>query len=258
MSGVEQAKQLLTVKTEPKQARSIRDELVRMKPEIEKALPRQIGVDRFTRLVLTELRRNPKLLDTNPASVLGAMMLCAQLGLEPGPLGHAYLVPYQNECTFVLGYRGMIELASRSGRLRSIVARPVYDGDDFDYSYGITDKLRHVPTTPENRGDVVLYYGLARFANPSGYYLHVMQPHEIEAYRRRSAAGRNNSGPWSTDYDQMACKTVIRRMQPYLPASALLARAIDLDDQVVAGFTEEGVTFDTDFEELSPDLEMES
>jgi recombination protein RecT len=258
VSGVEAAKQALAIKAEPTGSRTIREELVRMKPEIEKVIPRQIGVERFTRLVLTELRRNPQLMNCKPHSVLGAMMLCAQLGLEPGPLGHAYLVPYRNECTFVLGYRGMIELASRSGRLRSIVARPVYEGDEWAYSYGITDKLHHVPCDPSQRGPVRMYYGLARFANPSGYYLHVMQPDEIEAYRRRSASGRDGKGPWSTDYDQMACKTVVRRMQPYLPSSVHLARAIELDEQIVEGFTEEGVTFDADLEDMSPDLEMES
>jgi recombination protein RecT len=255
MSGIEAARNAIAVAAEPKGTRTIRDELIRMRPEIEKVIPRQVGAERFTRLVLTELRRNPMLMECAPQSVLGAMMLCAQLGLEPGPLGHAYLVPYGRECQFILGYRGMIELASRSGRLRSIVARPVYEGDSFSYAYGITDRLSHVPCVAADRGPVVLYYGLARFASPSGYYLHVMQPDEIEAARGRSATGKKNVGPWKSDYLAMACKTVVRRMQPYLPASVHLARAIDSDEQIVEGFTEHGVEFDAD---LSPDEEKVS
>src|SRR2546427_642740 len=82
------------------------DLLERQKPELEKALPEAIGVERFTRTVLTELRRTPKLLDCSPESLLGAMMLAAQLGLEPGPLGLVYLVPFKGQVEFIIGYRG--------------------------------------------------------------------------------------------------------------------------------------------------------
>ena len=240
------ALQQITAKTEPKETQTLTQTLERMRPQIEAALPTQIGAERFTRLVLTEIRRTPKLLECNPQSVLAAMMLCAQLGVEPGPLGHAYLVPYGRECTFILGYRGMIDLASRSGRLRSVVARTVYQGDNFDFAFGIADKLRHVPCAPSERGEPIAYYGIARFANPSGYFLHVMYPPEIEAAKKRSASAKRQGGPWDTDYDAMARKTVIRRMAPYLPLSTILGRAIEADERVISDLDDTGIEFAED------------
>jgi recombination protein RecT len=223
--------------------------LERQRPALEQVLGRE--AERFQRIALTEIRRNPLLQECEPLSVLGALMLCAQLDLEPGPLGHAYLVPYKREATFVLGYKGMIELANRSGRLRSIVARTVHEGDAWEYAYGAaSDRLRHVPTTPANRGPVVCYYGVARFASPSGAVPHVMYPEEIEAARARSQLGRQGKGPWQTDYEPMAHKTVIRRMQPWLPQSVALARALDADERPVQGWTPDaGVVIDAEAEE---------
>lgn len=212
---------------------TIQDLIERQRPAIERALPTHLDGDRFARIVLTELRRTPKLLECQPASLLAAMMLSAQLGLEPGPLGLVYLVPFKQEVTFILGYKGMIALAQRSGQLKDIVARTVHEGDEFTYSFGVKDHLHHVPARPSERGEPSCYYGIARLIG-GGTVMHVMYPEEIEAARKRSPSGRKMEGPWATDAQAMARKTVIRRMAPFLPVAGAFGRALVVDESRIA------------------------
>lgn len=187
---------------------TIFDLVEKQKPALARALPRHLDADRLTRIIVTEVRRNPKLLQCDPQSLLGACMQAAQLGLEPGPLGLAYLVPYWNNKTrsydiqFQLGYRGMLELARRSGQIRSIVAREVCANDTFEFEYGLDERLVHKPALAA-RGDVVAYYGVAHLTD-GGHVVHVMSRDDIDKYRARSKADKN--GPWVTDYDAMARK----------------------------------------------------
>ena len=236
-------KQELEKRTEPTPQRDFRQLLEAQRPQIEAALPQAIGAERFSRLVLTEMRRNPRLFECSQESVLGAMMLSAQLGLEPGPLGHAYLVPYKQTCTFIVGYKGMITLAYRSGELKEIVARPVYQGDQWGgvKATETGDHFVHVPAAPKDRGDVVCFYGRARLRS-GGNLVHVMYPEEIEARARRSAAFRNDSGPWVTDRQAMQLKTVVRAMSPWLPMSATFGRALEVDERPVSWEAGEIVT----------------
>ena len=228
----------------PKAELTVRDLLDRMQPEIEKAAPRAIGAERFTRLVLTELRRNPVLFDCKPESVIGAMMLCAQLGLEPGPLGHAYLVPYKEHgvqvCQFVVGYKGYIELGYRSGRLGSIRLATVWEGDEFIYEEREGGPyLRHRECAPVDRGREVCYYSRATIVGGKPHVKRLW-PEEIEAARKRSPLGKLNRGPWHTDYETMAWKTCLRRQAPVLPQSVHFARALEADERPVVALDAEG------------------
>lgn len=219
--------------TRPTQGHTIFELVERQKPAIEKALGAAIGVERFTRIIQTELRRNIALGNCSPESVLGAMMLCAQLGLEPGPLGHAYLVPFKRECTFVLGYTGIVALAYRSGELKSIVAQPVYDAEPFKTQGGSAAKIVHEMLPPDERGaNVTAYYALAKLKS-GGEVWKVLYPAEIEAHRKRSPAGKSNTGPWATDYLPMALKTAVKVLRPWLPLSAVFGRGVEVDEQAV-------------------------
>lgn len=133
-----------------------------MEPQIKKALPSVITPERFTRMVLTALSSTPKLQTCTPQSFLGAMMQAAQLGVEPNtPLGQAYLIPYGSVCQFQLGYKGLIDLAYRSGEVSSIQAHEVHENDKFEYELGLEPKLRHVPAKAD-RGPVVWYYAVLK------------------------------------------------------------------------------------------------
>jgi recombination protein RecT len=237
MAGTQRARELAKRQAAQAQAApdqagqpTVQDLLEKLQPQIARALPKTMTADRFARIVMTTLRTSPQLMTADPQSLMAAVMLSAQLGLEPGPLGHAYLVPYKREVTFIIGYKGIIDLARRSGEIRSIEAREVREGDLFEYEFGLEPKLRHIPADGD-RGEATHFYGVAHFKD-GGHYFEVLPVSEIERYRKRSAAG--NRGPWQTDYAAMAKKTVIRRMAPYLPLSTEAAQAIDADEGVVS------------------------
>lgn len=207
-------------------APTVYDLIQRMRPELAKQVP---DADRFARTVLTEIRRTPKLLDCSPESLLGAMMQAAQLGLEPGPLGHVYLVPFKREVTFVLGYRGMIDLAYRSGLLKSISAVTVREGDAFAFRYGSRPFLDHTPSGPPGERVPTHWYAVAPLKTGGAPFV-VIYPDDVEKARKLSAAGNNPLSPWTTDYDAMARKTAVRQLSPLLPQSPAWAQALAEDE----------------------------
>ncbi len=210
--------------------------LTTYKGEIARALPKHLTADRMARVAMTEIRKTPALLKCRPESLFGAIIQTAQLGLEPGnAMGHAYLVPYGQDVQLIMGYRGMIDLARRSGQIVSIEAHAVYEGDTFECTFGLNSDLRHVPDWENpNRTDASklrFVYAVAKLKD-GGTQFEVMSRAEVEAIRARSKAGR--SGPWVTDFAQMAIKTVIRRLFKYLPVSIEMQQAISLDERAEA------------------------
>lgn len=216
---------------------SLRDLVERQKSEIARALTgTALEPERFTRILLTVIRQSPQLQRCRPESVLGAAMTCAQLGLEPGPLGEAYLVPYGDECTFVTGYQGMIKLAFQSGQIRHIDADAVREGDHFEYAKGADPKLVHAPAL-SGRGDVICYYAVASFVQ-GGHVAVVLSPEDVAKTRDRAPSARAKSSPWKTDFDAMATKTCVRRLAKFLPQSTGLARALTADETVRSNIVE--------------------
>lgn len=216
----------------PSQYQTIQELFKRMEPEIAKALPKHITVERLTRVALTEVRKNPKLLECTTQSLLGALMLSAQLGLEPGILGHAYMIPYYNgktkaqEVQFQIGYKGYLDLVRRSGELRTIDVHEVCKNDFFEYEYGLEPKLRHKPVL-DNRGEPYCYYAVAHFKD-GGFSFLVLSVSDVEKFRKRSKSP--DFGPWGTDYDAMAKKTVIKQLCKFLPLSPEIQRGIVQDE----------------------------
>ena len=136
------------------------------KKQFNNALPQHINTDRFVRIAITTIRLNPKLAKCNPESLIGALMVSAQLGLEPGTLGQCYLIPFENkkagtvECQFQIGYKGLIELLRRSGQLSDIYSYTVYENDDFNIEYGLSRTLVHKPNFTD-RGEIKGFYAVA-------------------------------------------------------------------------------------------------
>lgn len=217
-------------------AQTIHEYLKKMGPEIARALPKHMDPDRLARVAMTVIRTNPQLLQCNVQSLMGAVMQCAQLGLEPGLLGHAYLIPFRNtkqntmDVQFIIGYRGMIDLARRSGNIQSIYAHAVYENDEFEYEYGLQPALKHKPAMTD-RGKIIGFYAVAHFKD-GGYQFEFMPIEEIEKRRQRSKAA--NNGPWVTDFEEMGKKTVIRHMFKYLPVSVEIMRDITKDETAPA------------------------
>lgn len=205
------------------------------------ALPKQIGVERFSRIVMTSVTLTPDLLDCSPNSLLAAVLTCAQLGLEPdGVRNMAHLVPFGKKVTFIPGYMGLMDLSMRSGKFRNIEAHIVYAQDEFDYAHGSTPFISHKPAYEKaDRGEQIAAYCIAFFKD-GGFQFRVMPMTDIRAIRDRSPAGRR--GPWVTDFDAMALKTVIRHTVKYLPSSVVdqsLSLAVSLDERAETGIDQQ-------------------
>ena len=201
------------------------------------ALPKNLTAERLTRIVMTEVRKTPALLNCNQESFFGAVLQCAQLGLEPGSaLGHCYLLPFGNgkardgrpNCQLIIGYRGMIDLARRSGQIQSINAYVVHEADDFEYELGLHPDIHHKPSPLADRGPVTYVYAVAVLKG-GGVQFEVMSRAEVEAVRAQSKAGK--SGPWVTHWDEMARKSVVRKLFKYLPVSIEAVRAVEIDEK---------------------------
>ncbi|MFE6689621.1 recombinase RecT [Streptomyces sp. NPDC057743] len=237
-----------TAGTQPSLARFVQQ----MLPEITRALPAHIAPERIARIALTELRRVDHLAECTQESFGGALMTCAQLGLEPGgALGEAYLLPLWNkrvrayEVQLVIGYQGMVRLFWQHPLAAGLSTHTVYENDEFDYEYGLTPVLRHRPAR-SNRGRPTDYYAVAKMTNGGSAFV-VLSTDDVEAIRKRSRS--RDSGPWSTDYDAMARKTCVRRLFKLLPKSPELARAVAHDGAVRRDASPDGLDAVPDYVE---------
>lgn len=236
---------------------TIQDYIKKMEPGIKAALPSVLTPERFTRITLTALSTNPTLAQTTPNSFLGAMMVAAQLGLEPNtPLGQAYLIPFKNkgtlECQFQLGYKGLIDLAYRSGEISVIQAHTVYENDEFSFEYGLEPDLKHVPAKID-KGAPVWFYAIFK-TKDGGYGFEVMSVEDVRAHAARYSQSYNSSySPWKTNFEEMAKKTVLKRVLKYAPLKSDFVRGLSSDETIKTELSEDMYTvpstyIDADFE----------
>lgn len=247
--------QLVTT-TQDKPTLSIEDILKGkgMRSALAMALPKHVTADRMARVALTALSKNPALARCSQVSFFGSLLSAAQLGLEPNtPLGFAYLIPYKQECTLIVGYQGMIDLAWRAGT--AIRGNIVRDGDEFDVEYGLNQSLHHKPSLdPERESRQVTYVytiGKLRGEDREPVFT-VLSRAEVEKYRARSASKSN--GPWVTDWDAMALKTGVRRLFRWLPKSIEIQQALTLDTAHETGNQREA--YDTSVVEAMGSLQL--
>lgn len=221
--------------------RTMQSYIKSMEGEIAKALPSVITPERFTRIVLSAISVNPKLGGCTPQSFLGAMMTSAQLGLEVNtPLGQAYVLPYMNkgvmEAQFQLGYKGLIDLAYRSGEVEVIQAHVVYANDEFHCEYGLDPKLTHKPAD-RDRGEPVKVYAVFK-TKSGGYGFEVMSMDDVRNHAAKySKAYGSNFSPWKTNFEEMAKKTVLKRVLKYAPLKSDFVRAAVQDETVKKGLS---------------------
>ncbi|UXC37503.1 recombination protein RecT [Cupriavidus gilardii] len=212
------------------------------KSTLAAVLPRHVSADRMLKIALGAMRTTPKLMNCTVESLMGAVVQVSQLGLEPNtPLGHAYLIPFENrqkgntEVQIVLGYKGLIDLARRSGQIVSIAAHEVCANDHFEYAYGLDEKLEHRPAMGE-RGEIIAFYAVAKLVG-GGHAFEVMSNQQVLDIRNASQGWKQAvrfkkeaTSPWGAHYAEMGRKTVLRRLFKYLPVSIELANAAALDD----------------------------
>jgi len=216
--------------------------LQQAKGQIALALPKHLTADRLIRIALTACRRTPALLECDTYSVVGCVMQSAQLGLEmDGVLGHAYMVPYHNkktgrkEAQFIVGYKGLLTLARNSGEVSYFAAHVVHEHDHFVFSYGTDQHLEHTPNLA-GRGQPIAVYAVLKLRN-GDHDFEVMSWEEIARHRDQYSKA-SGDGPWRTAIEEMARKTVIRRLAKRCPVSVELQRAAALDEYADAGVSQ--------------------
>lgn len=196
----------------------------KMKTQFAAALPHHLSADRFCRIALTALTRTPKLMDCTPESLMRCLLDLSAYGIEPDGR-RAHLIPYGNTCTLILDWKGLAELAMRSGIIAKLHADIVCENDVFTYNMG--EVTQHVIDWKQPRGAMYAAYAMA-VTKDGPVFVAVMNKEEIDGIRKRSKAG--NSGPWVSDYNEMAKKTAFRRLAKWLPLSAEFRDAVDKDD----------------------------
>lgn len=214
---------------------SFKDMLERMAPEIARALPAHLTAERMARITLTQARQTPKLLGCTAESLAGAVLTCAQLGMEPGPTGEAFFIPRRNgdtgewEASFELGYKGMAKLFWQHPLAKYLNTATVRVKDEFDYDLGTTPYLKHKPNKGE-RGDPEGHWYAVYLLVNGGFGFAVLDKPEVE--RRRSASKQPNGFGWSRNYNQMAEKSALRDAFDTMPKSPEMARALAWDGEV--------------------------
>ncbi len=206
--------------------------------EIAAALPKHVNIERMLIIAQTAATSVPALLDCHTPSLFGALIKCTQLGLEPNnPLGHCYLIPFKNnkknrmDVQLMIGYRGMIDLARRSGHVISLNAQAVHEGDVFEYEFGLEEKLKHIPG--ENRGEVTHYYAYAKLTG-GGHQFDVKTAATMRLLMSRTQS-QGKYGPWKDHPIAMGRKSMIRALFNYLPVSIEMAQAQTIDGQAEVG-----------------------
>lgn len=220
---------------------TLRGQIQKMETQFAMAMPKGMEAAQLVRDALTCLRQNPKLAECSPDTVLGGLMTCAQLGLRPGVLGHAWLLPFwdgrsrSHKAQLVIGYQGYKDLAFRSGQISSLIARTVFENDVFEVDYGLSDNLIHKPTMTGDRGRPIAYYAIAKFAT-GGHAFIVMSQDDMEKHRDQYAMAKTKEGrivgPWRDQFEGMAHKTCVRQLAKWMPMSTEFATAIQADEGV--------------------------
>jgi recombination protein RecT len=216
-----------------------------MLPAIQEALPKSNGMsaERLSRIALTTLKQNPKLLEASIESLLGAVLQSAQLGLEPNLLGSCYFIPYKGTVSFQIGYKGLIDLVTRKGEVTTIVAQEVRKGDYFHYEFGRNETLKHIPAPNHERGEIEYFYAYAHLKN-GGFTFQVMHISEIEKVRNEhSISYKYDKGGsiWVKHFEAMAAKTVIKKLIKYLPISVETQNAVAHDETIRRDITADAI-----------------
>lgn len=227
-----------------------------MEVEFQRAMPQGAEARMLVRDAQTALRQVKDLAKCESATVLGALMTCAQLGLRPGVLGQAYVLPFWDnrdkvhKAQLVIGYKGLLSLVYRSGMVETVAARIVYENDEFLLEYGLgADTLIHRPPAGfGDRGRPVAYYAIARMKD-GGYA--ITDPMGVEAMQKHAAKHSKAAkiGPWKDHFDQMALKTMLRKLCQTLPQSTEIAQAVMHDGAVRADTTPAAVDQTPDYVE---------
>lgn len=207
--------------------------LMGMKDRVAQVLPKHLTAERVISMAATTIAKNPKIADCSPASLLGSVMQASILGFPPvEALGYCYFVPYKKQIQFQIGYKGLIELARRSGKIKMVYAEVVREGDVFNVEMGLSPKLEHKPVFDSSK-PMTYVYAVCHFSD-GGYNFVVLSRSDVERLRMRSPMqDAAPSGAWLTDYDAMAKAKALKQLAKYMPLNIDQQEAVATDESVL-------------------------
>lgn len=218
--------------------------LDKLKPQLALALPKHLNADRMARLALTAFSTNPELQRCSPTSIAASLMTAGQLGLEPGVNGQGYLIPYKGTCTFVPGWKGLVDLVARAGRA-TVWTGVVFPGDEFDYQLGDAPFCKHKPGDAVG-GEWTHVYAIGRVRDAQMPVIEVwtrakVQKH-LKAYNK--VGERHYANASENNFEMYGRKIALLQVLKYVPQSIELANATRVADMADTG---RGVVLDGDF-----------
>lgn len=219
--------------------------LDKLKPQMALALPKHMNADRMARLALTAFSTTPALQKCTPQSIAGCIMTAAQLGLEPGIGGQGYLIPYGTTCTFVPGWKGLVDLVSRSGRA-TVWTGVVFQGDDFEYQLGDAPFCRHRPGDGDGSAEFTHVYAIGRVKDAQMPVIEVWSRRKVEKHltQYNKVGGRHYAKASENNFEMYARKVALLQVLKYMPSSIELSNAVTASNAAEEG---KGVVIEGDF-----------
>jgi recombination protein RecT len=209
--------------------RDVWDAIDTVRSQLAALLPEGADAERAIAIARAACKADPKLNGCDQRSVLVSVAQACSIGLDIGkPRQHAHLVPFGQECTLIIDFRGYLELMRRSGYFEEIETRLVYEQDQFSLRYTPRLEFVHVPCLGNDPGKITHVYSYAALKS-GGISFEVMTAEQVEEVRRKSKNG--NGSTWRDHWPEMARKTVIRRHQKRLPQTVEMSRTLDLDNE---------------------------
>lgn len=214
------------------------------KSQLELALPKHLNADRMVRLSLTAFSQNPALQRCDPKTIFGSIIVASQLGLEIGVNGQGYLVPYKDKCTFVPGWKGLVDLANRGGRC-TVWTGAVYEGDEFDYMLGDSPYCKHKPCGEFEESKLTHVYAIGRVKDSEMPVIEVWPIKKVHAHFKKTVVPALQSNHYSKKHlEAYAKKVALLQVLKYMPQSIEMSNAVDVSYAAEQG---KGITIDGDF-----------
>lgn len=228
--------------------------LDKLKPQLTMALPKHMNADRMARLALTAFSTTPALQQCTPQSIAACIMTAAQLGLEPGIGGQGYLIPYKNTCTFVPGWKGLVDLVSRSGRA-TVWTGAVFEGDEFDYQLGDAPFCRHRPG--DNEGKFTHVYAIGRVKDAQMPVIEVWSRGKVEKHLKQynKVGERHYAKASENNFEMYARKVALLQVLKYMPSSIELHNAVEVSHAAEEG---RGAVIEGDFVTVQDNVDRDT
>ncbi len=214
--------------------------LDKLKPQLALALPKHMGADRMARLALTAFSTNLALQDCTPKSIAAALMTAGQLGLEPGVNGAGFLIPYKTTCTFVPGWKGLVDLVSRSGR-GTVYTGVIFKDQDYTFVDGAKrDLIIHNETDMDAPEDITHAFAIGWVKDAAMPIIELWTVAKIKKHRDKyNKVGTKHYS--FRDWEMYCRKIPLLQVLKYMPSSIELSNAISVSNASESG---RGATID--------------